>query len=237
MTTHKNCGAKYANAVIPVDCWPRKIPKARARRFLLAGSSSSRLWKPSLARISSAIPALISANSALTSGPAAENISINPWIRSDLRQKHTGISSHPRQTLPSLIISLLLDQPPHTFRKANQSKPKNRSRNHLQSDRNLPLGRRLLHPNRNAIINPITDHDSERKQLLHATAQLPADLLRRHLSIVARRHSRRSSESESRNKTPDVEAGQSVRWDGLQDHAEDEHRAARHYRAFAPIAC
>jgi hypothetical protein len=35
----------------------------------LAGSSSSRLWKPSLARISSAMPALISANSALTSGP------------------------------------------------------------------------------------------------------------------------------------------------------------------------
>jgi len=138
--TNKNCGAKYASAVIPVDCWPRKIPKARARRFLLAGSSSSRLWKPSLARISSATPALISANSALTSGPAA-GLSA-PLLGSSRTSttKRTSIGPHPRQTLPSLIIPFLLHQPPHTLGKPNQSKPKNRSRDHLQSHRNLPLG-------------------------------------------------------------------------------------------------
>lgn len=67
----KNCGPKYASAVIPVHCCPKKRPKARASLYLFAGSRSSFLRKPALVRNSNAIPVLISSNSALTSGPSS----------------------------------------------------------------------------------------------------------------------------------------------------------------------
>ena len=119
-------------------------------------------------------------------------------------------------------MSPLLCQPAGAFLGQEHPQPKNSPGDDLQANRDLPLACRVWHVRVNGVVDPVRGHDAQGEEELEEGSQRAANILGCHLGRVGGDDDGGHTHSNAADDAGDVEGGQGVRVDSLDDGADVE---------------
>lgn len=119
-------------------------------------------------------------------------------------------------------MTALLDQPPHALLEGEHAESERGGGDELQADGDLPLPGGRREAGFDSVVAPVGDQDTDGEEELEEAADTAAQLARRHLAAVHGHNDRGTAESQPGNDARDVEGGQRVRVDGLDEGANAE---------------